>query len=871
MRTRKKGRWEQKEVLCCATLGILTIGLCLLLCGTDRVFGSKVDWISQHSVIADYFRQQFYDTGELFPEFAANLGGGQNIYNFAYYGLDSPVILVSYLFPFVKMGDYLMGASVVLLGSAVILLYCWLRARRFSRKIAFGTAVMFLLAGPMIFHSYNHVMFVNYVPFLCMGLWGIDRYFEKKKGVLFTVSTFLMIMTSFYFSICGILVLVLYGLHRYFHVESLRGTRVTIRGFLKDGICFGMHLLVAVMMSGVLLVPAALALSGRGGARGGTDLAELLCPGMEIWRFVYSGYGIGLTTLVITVLISGLFYKKLYERVLAYGTVIVLIFPVFSWALNGGLYIRDKALIPFLPLLCYMIAYYLDKMEKGEISFLRGILSCFLTLVLLYPGRESAGNSRYWSLILADGAIMSVCILVFYRKKKVGFLVIPPIAFLLVFAGAYHSGAYRMLDKEFYEEITEAEIGEAMEKVLEEDRGFYRMEQLGTGTENAANLNRIWSMGQYVSSVYSSSYHADYADFRQNVFETEEPLRNFLMQPVSRNPLFQKFMGVKYLIVNADGEDAEKGIPGYELYDWTGNVEIYRNENVSPVIYGTDRVISEKIYQGLEFPYNQLALMDHAVAENGNAYRDSSVPEKVYPADFMLPEMEEEGSTIEKTDAGYHIKMKNREGVSVSLGTDKVPEESCILFLQFKVRNHKPSNDVGIWVEREKNTLCAENHLYYNGNTTFTYAVLLKPGQKEAAVDLNKGDYEILEIQSCLFSWSEQISRKYSQSLYQSEFVPDKTLTKGNRIVGNIDMKKDGFLITTIPYEENFRVLADGEEVSCEKVNTAFLGLTLKAGAHSIEIIYRAPGLQVGKMLSIAGILMFAGICIKESFAARCR
>ena len=65
-------------------LCLLTVFVCWLFVGRNGVFGAKVDWISQHSVIPDYFRQQFYDTGELFPEFAANLGGGQNIYNFSY-------------------------------------------------------------------------------------------------------------------------------------------------------------------------------------------------------------------------------------------------------------------------------------------------------------------------------------------------------------------------------------------------------------------------------------------------------------------------------------------------------------------------------------------------------------------------------------------------------------------------------------------------------------------------------------------------------------------------------------------------------------------------------------------------------------------
>lgn len=44
--------------------------------GRNGLFASWGDWSSQHSVIPDYFRQQFYDTGRFFPEFAAGLGGG---------------------------------------------------------------------------------------------------------------------------------------------------------------------------------------------------------------------------------------------------------------------------------------------------------------------------------------------------------------------------------------------------------------------------------------------------------------------------------------------------------------------------------------------------------------------------------------------------------------------------------------------------------------------------------------------------------------------------------------------------------------------------------------------------------------------------
>lgn len=50
----------------------LTLFFCRIFVGRYGIFGAKVDWLSQHSVLPDYFRQQFYATGKLFPEFAAN-------------------------------------------------------------------------------------------------------------------------------------------------------------------------------------------------------------------------------------------------------------------------------------------------------------------------------------------------------------------------------------------------------------------------------------------------------------------------------------------------------------------------------------------------------------------------------------------------------------------------------------------------------------------------------------------------------------------------------------------------------------------------------------------------------------------------------
>ena len=594
----------------------LTLFFCRMFVGRYGIFGAKVDWLSQHSVLPDYFRQQFYATGKLFPEFAANLGGGQNIYHFAYYGLYSPLILPSYLLPFVKMSDYIMAVSITGLTASVLLFYYWLKSRKTDAGTAFILSLMFLLAGPMIGQYSGQIMFVDYMPFLCLALIGVDRYFEQEKSGLFTISVFLMIMTSFYFSIGGMLSLVLYGLHRYF--EQREGNRVTVCSFLRDGLCFVRSMILAVLMSGFFLVPTALALTGGRSKEQNTSFASFFIPQITVERFAYSIYGIGLTTLVITVLLTGLLYRKVYEKVLTYGCVIVLVIPVFAYLLNGGLYIRDKVFIPFLPLLCYLIGIYLEKCRKRELSFIAGMIPYIITAIFVYMARNqfvSKGiGESIWKALLAESILFLICYVLYcamkrYHKetKEILMLALPSVICLAVTMNTfYQMKPDRYVSRKLYRDVVGEQNRQAVKEALKDDDGYYRTEQMGSDDENAADLNRIWDMDQNITSIYSSAYNPDYQTLRQKTFRLEEPFRNGMMQSVSKNPVFQRMMGVRYIVSDSD-------VPGYTLVKKCGTTGIYQNKDAAPVMYATDRVMTEEEYKKLAFPYNQTVFLEYAV------------------------------------------------------------------------------------------------------------------------------------------------------------------------------------------------------------------------------------------------------------------
>ena len=876
-----------------------------------------MDWISQHSVIPDYFRKQFYATGKLFPEFAMNLGGGQNIYNYSYYGLYSPLFLLSYALPFVKMSTYVIIMEMVCLMASVLLVYMWLNRKGFGRAVSFAVAVIFLLTGPMICQSYSQIMFVNYMPFLILALMGVDRYFEKRRSGLLAVSTFLMIMTSFYFSIGGMLALVIYGIHCYGRKLEGKNERATVKGFLCEGMRFLLPMIFAVLASGVLLVPTAFALIGRssGESSGGNANAEslsvllgsgnatkilkgLFFPQLRLSGVFYSPYGLGFGTLMLTVLVATMFRRRWSDRVMAWIIAIVAGVPVFVYILNGGLYLRDKALIPLIPLFCYMLAMYLKKVSCEEFSWV-GCIPYVVTMELIYIGRNQEGMEKLWSFLMTESQIMFGCYLAagmikeVWRNRKqtiwrargtVLILAGSMAVFLAVFDNQYAKEKQEMLDTTFYKQVTDSKIADAVQTATVEakkDGGFYRTVQLGNDDENAANLNRVWNTDQYISSIYSSSYNKAYQNFRKDTFGLEQPYRNFLMQSEESNPIYARFMGEKYIVTKSK-------MKGIRLLGVSGEWKIYENESAAPIIYGTSQVMSEKDYDKLEYPYNQTTFLQKAVvpkstakqADSGQQANSIETVDNLHNAVLQFGE----NSCISETDGGYHIYAKKDtkvkaeivsqidinsvntvntvntenvgENVKVANETKKV-SGNRVLMLRFKVKNLKPSKDLTIWVNGNRNKLSAKQRVYYNDNTTFTYAVALDSDENQVEVTFGKGKYNLSDVEA-------YVTTLPGTELYESEFLQNDTKTKGNVIAGSLTMQKSGYLITSIPYDSGFEIQVDGKPATSEKVNTAFLGCKVNEGEHDIVITYHAPGLAAGKVMSFVGMIGFLILSVLE-------
>lgn len=841
-------------------LALVALGFCGLFVLRFGIFGSRVDWVNQHSVFPDYFRQRFYETKDLLPDFAWNLGAGQNIYTVSYYGLFSPVILLSYLLPFVRMDIYIMASSIASYVTAVLLLFYWLKNHRYRSSFCLVLTLLFSLSSSLIYQFYNQIMFVNYMPFLCLALIGTDRYLSCRKRGCLLLGIWGMILTSFYFSIGGMLALCLYALSEYLMRENAEESHmcddvaerewkknrilIGMRGLFCTGVRYVGQMMLAVLLSGVLLVPTALVIIG--GERTQTEHAQdaLKLIAFEPLKILYYPYGVGTSVFVIVAVLGGIFCAKHWaERVLPVSLFLVFAFPAVGVLLNGGLYEKYKVFIPFLPLLILQCARFLDGQMRRRWSLWQ-VVPWLITGLLLWKVWQdpSMMRDRYpvRTYALAELIGCGICFCVAKWKKKPELVVIFPILCLFGFQMGLHSEADRMLSRTEYSALHEKQVIEQVEQIGKEDTGFYRTEVFLEDTMNHNNINRLVNMDQYITSLYSSCYNDKYAVFRKNIFHINEPFRNNMMQSMTDNPCFLQFMGVKYRLTRQNSSE----------------IAVTRNGNAAPLWYVTNQVISESEYMGHTFPECQTVLLQRSVvpdAEMDETHRQkvadevSALPEMIRQS-MTIPERDSEDCRIQMgSDGTYQIQAK--ENVTISVPITGQNSNQDLLAISFDIENKHPTRDIKIGINQQMNTLTSVNNDYANHNDTFHY-MISHPANQNIEITFGKGEYEIRNWNM----YAGCMAALQNRSLYQQPVKTDRNCPQGDGLSGKVSCDTAGYLITSIPYDDHFEITIDGQPVDPICVNTAFLGAKLEAGEYVIRLEYHAPGKRGGIWMSILGI-----------------
>lgn len=790
--------------------------LCFLIVPGGCLFGSNVDWVSQHIVYPDYFRKLFYKTGNLFPNFALSLGAGQNIYNFSYYGLFSPYILLSYLFPFVKMSTYLICLNIILYIVTGFLLYYFFKSK-YKRDVSLVGVILLLCASPLLFHLHRHVMFVNYFPFLVLGFIGVDKYFSDKKRWILCFSVFNICLISYYYAICCILVLSIYFIYVY-----LKNYKLSLKCLFVEFIRFCFIILIGISMSIFLLLPTFYVLVNGRGDKALIDIYSLLLPKFNIDSLLYSNYSMGLTSISFIGLIYFLFSKKRENKFLSFIILIIICIPVFIFILNGGLYIRNKILIPFIILMGVVVCNFLELLLCKKIDnkklFLLVIFSIIISLFC-----------KYYNVFFYIDICITYLFVYLFNKDYIGRRFLFSGIILICISVLIYSNSFDLYTKKSDIYISKNTI-KNMNDILDNDKDIVRFNYL---SNNLFDVNNIYVDGFNRTSLYGSISNSYYQKFYREIFNNNFSYRNKFVMSDSNNILFQTFMGVKYLYSSKN-----VGI-GYRKI---GN-NIYENDNVLPVFYGSRRLVDNNKLKKYKYPYNILYLLNY----------DFSLLEKIN-LDYDV--LNSKNLTISH-DSYLKINSRNNGKLQLKINNDL---KDSILLVDFKVLNNQSCSigDKKITINGISNVLTCREAIYKNNNRTFHYVISSNDDLNKLNIRFNKGKYKISDINIYKLKYLPDTNS------FISKFVINKNLSTGDNIIGKINMDYDGYFISSIPYDKGFNIYVDDKKTNGMMVNGGFLGFKLSKGSHNIKIVYSSPFRLLGFLISLVGFLIFILVFIND-------
>lgn len=875
------------DIINCVVLGLLVCFVGLIITRFKYEYGSVMDWETQHYEIPNYFRTYFYETGDLLPDYALNLGGGQNIYNYSYYGLLSPIILFSYLLPFISMKTYIQAISFLGVVAAVILVYVWLRGK-YTSKVAFYASFLFTCASPLIFHSHRHIMFVNYMPFLILALIGVDRYFkDNKKKLMLIINVFLIIMSSYFFSIGAILAITLYAVCVYIKTQP----EVKFKEFMIAAFKYAGLILTSIAMSGILLLPTLYTLlNGRSATNVAFDYKNILIPSFNGTYLLYTTYSIGLTSVIILAIIYGFISGMRHLRLTSIVITLITFFPAFIYGLNGTMYIDPKVLIPFLPVCAYLIASFADKMIHDVMKvhqLTKWALIANFVLLLTYSGEKIL----YYTLDI----LVSIYLVYLYqiKKKRYFFAITGIIAFGVCLSVNFSDELVEAKDEDG---VIMEEVSELSKEICDEDFSDYRV---GNSVLPLKNMNKAFSLGYNCSTIYSSVANKYYKNFYYNEICNENPYRNSSMLTQPDNLMFDIYMGQRYLIL-----DREDIVPrGYELVKKSENVFVYENKDVFHLGYVSSRAIPMSVYEELEYPYNVIALLLFNCIEDeyyeeytGRTLNEESLAEikddclvavstYISPVDIskIYTAANKEIGTVrnDRINVWVHNMNENNEvegryNKKISVMLDEIYE---VLFVSFDVDNSNyldkqgysyglfkkgtngtdKSKDVIVKVNGCSNKLTNPNWKYYNENTSFHYCLGDNKPIDRLEFTFYDGEYVVNNFKAYEMYY-DRISQMKKDTI---EFEIDKEKSRADRICGKVDVPYDkGIFTMSLPYDEGFKVYVDGEEAKLQLIDTAFIGTCVEKGNHDILITYEAPFKKYGIYMSVFGMIVFSGIVI---------
>lgn len=723
-----------------------------------------------------------------------------------------------------------------------------------------------------------------YLPLLIMGT---DMVIKREKGFLLLIVTVLSLTRSLYFSCMQAIFCFLFAVVRFFDVYQGKRIRefTALVGRLFSWVG------IAVLLSGVIVIPTLFSMTGSG--RIGKNIFSFSSPFLyetDFYERFFSYYttvtsgmvggGSDWTRMGYTILsipaICLLFSRRKKEerslRILLLVLTVMLSVPAITYLMSGFNTLSNRFIFGYALCVSLIITFMISGLEENsqENNIKAGI---FVVLYIVICELLISEKNRIHEAIVFLVVSIGILLLIRFLRRdpialKTACLIITCVSILysanMLFASRRNYAGEFIANPETeydgnsqYQSLSET-------KAVSEDLTFFR----ATGDSiRTRDLNMSFYYGIKDLTGYSSAGVSErYLDWLNELEVPFYAAYNKLFGVNGRTSLLT-LTNNKYFAVRNKPDDIYPF--GYKEIKHKKTAEgerdtVYQNENWLPIGFTYDHYILREQYDSLTALEKQEIQLQAAVIEHQPVSGAIITAEPVSEArkiDYVITDAKD--VSIKKNV----LKVGNAGG-TVTLTFEGLP--ACETYLRVVDLDPSDGNNTQTW------TLTATDNRGASGSARFDpdyyvyssmqHTQMINLGYSETGITSIVVSF--LQKGTCKFGGFEvycQPMNEFGDRVSKLGQEPLENIrTTGNSLEGTISVSADKLLCVAIPYLNDWTVYVDGEEKELYHVNTAFMGVELSAGEHTVRFVYRMRGFMIGIVFSIAGVLSLAGMIVYQ-------
>ena len=520
------------------------------------------------------------------------------------------------------------------------------------------------------------------------------------------------------------------------------------------------------------------------------------------------------------------------EIVLAIGVLACAWLPWVRYLLNGFLYTREKILIPFVPLTALLVAILLGKIASGELRLRRVTWIAAVAAVLGTAGYVLHGDRWIAVMFLADIVVTVVLLHIAVRRKNILPIAIPAVIVALIVTIVYSGMKENPVSREYANKLYDKEREKAISRVLANDNGLYRFADF---VEVKYGVNRLRGKQYRSTGFYSSLSNLSYLKLLYGDLRAANPTVNDISFTPQNDIFLQTLFGVRYIATENVAPAGYVKIEGVG----NGNVSVYENSDAYAPVFAVKNRMSLREFQSLSPADREMALLSYAVTEeDGPNVYISPIEDTGIKADFGLSP-DSDGNICVATDRKmqtYKIEIPDSLDKYVYIVTMKIAQ----------MHLHRTI----VTVNGITSVLSGSENSRPNNNFDLKFVVSSAEPCKELVFEFT-GENVVIS-QPRIQRVSMDAVREAAESVTKATELANP---RNNRITGKIAPAESGVLILSVPYDDNWTIRIDGNEVPYFEADHGLVGCEISAGEHSFTMEYHAPGRTAGIALSIAGFL----------------